>query len=120
MANHSATPHNDRMQKDGISRVFAALADPTRRQVLSRLESEGPLTVGALADPLPIKLPAVMKHLGVLSDAGLIVRRKQGRVVTVTLEPEPLREARDWLARYERFWTARLDRLAEFLEEDDE
>lgn len=104
-------------QSERISRIFAALADPTRRDVLGRLEREGPLSVGTLADPLPIKLPAVMKHLGVLSDAGLIVRKKTGRVVTVTLRPEPLREARDWLARYERFWSERLDRLADFVED---
>ena len=86
--------------------------------MLARLESQGPLSVGALAEPLPIKLPAVMKHLGVLSDAGLIARDKRGRVVTVTLCPDPLREARAWLARYERFWTDRLDQLAEVVEAD--
>lgn len=104
--------------EEGMSRVFAALADPTRRRVLDRLGAEGPLSASDLARPLPIKMPTVLKHLGVLDDAGLIRREKQGRVVTVTLLPEPLAAARDWLERYERFWSARLDRLERFLEEE--
>ena len=101
-----------------MNRVFAALADPTRRAVLSQLEEHGPLSVSALARPLPIGMPTVLKHLGVLDDAGLIRRAKQGRVVTVTLSPEPLAEAQAWLSRYQRFWTDRLDRLGRFLEEE--
>ena len=100
-----------------VSRVFNALADPTRRAVLEQLE-DGPQSVSALAEPLTIGLPTVLKHLGVLDDAGLIRREKKGRVVTVTLQPEPLREASAWLARYERFWNERLDRLGKFLEGD--
>jgi DNA-binding transcriptional ArsR family regulator len=100
-----------------ISRVFTALSDPTRRAVLEQLE-DGPQTVSALAGPLTIGMPTVLKHLGVLDDAGLIRREKKGRVVTVTLQPEPLREASAWLARYERFWTERLDRLGKLLEGD--
>ena len=100
-----------------VSRVFAALSDPTRRAVLEQL-GHGPQTVSALAEPLTIGLPTVLKHLGVLDDAGLIRREKKGRVVTVTLQPEPLREASAWLARYERFWNERLDRLGKFLEGD--
>ena len=69
-----------------------------------------------LAKPFAIKLPAVMKHLDVLDDAGLITRSKVGRTVTVRLSPEPLREAMDWLRRYERFWSASLDRLAAYAE----
>lgn len=101
-----------------MDRIFSALADPMRRAVLSQLESEGPLTVSALAQPLPIKMPTVLKHLGVLDDAGLIRRAKQGRTVTVSLSPEPLAEAQAWLKRYERFWTDQLDRLGRFLEEE--
>ena len=63
-----------------------------------------------------IKLPAVMKHLDVLDVAGLIIRSKKGRTVTVHLRPEPIREAMDWLSRYERFWSGSLDRLATYAE----
>ena len=69
-----------------------------------------------LARPFAIKLPAVMKHLDVLDGAGLITRSKSGRTVTVRLSPEPIREAMDWLRRYERFWSASLDRLAAYAE----
>jgi DNA-binding transcriptional ArsR family regulator len=99
-----------------LSRTFAALGDPTRRAILARLEREDGATVSELARPFAIKLPAVMKHLDVLDDAGLIARTKAGRVVTVRLAPEPMREAVAWLQRYERFWSSRLDRLAAFAE----
>jgi DNA-binding transcriptional ArsR family regulator len=102
-------------QVERLNRVFAALVDPTRRAILMRLEREEPLSISALAEPLPIKLPAVMKHLDVLSDAGLIERSKQGRVVTVTLSAQPMAEAMSWLKRYERFWGASLDRLAAYV-----
>ena len=69
-----------------------------------------------LARPFAIKLPAVMKHLDVLDEAGLITRSKVGRTVTVRLSPEPIREAMDWLRRYERFWSASLDRFAAYAE----
>jgi len=95
-----------------LDRIFAALVDPTRRAILSRLEREDGASVSDLARPFAIKLPAVMKHLGVLDDAGLITRVKVGRVVTVRLSPQPMRAALDWLRRYEHFWTASLDRLA--------
>lgn len=95
-----------------LDRTFAALTDPTRRAILARLEREDGATVSELAQPFAIKLPAVMKHLDVLSEAGLISRSKAGRTVTVRLCPEPMREAMDWLQRYERFWSASLDRLA--------
>ncbi len=94
-----------------LDRTFAALSDPTRRAILARLERDE-ATVSALAAPLTIKLPAVMKHLAVLDDAGLITRRKAGRTVTVRLAARPMREAMAWLRRYERFWSPRLDRLA--------
>jgi DNA-binding transcriptional ArsR family regulator len=99
-----------------LDRTFAALADPTRRAILARLESEGEASVSALARPFAIKLPAVMKHLDVLGEAGLVTREKSGRTVTVRLAAEPMREALDWLRRYERFWTERLDRLAAYAE----
>jgi DNA-binding transcriptional ArsR family regulator len=99
-----------------LDRTFAALVDPTRRAILARLEREGDASVSDLARPFAIKLPAVMKHLDVLDDAGLIRRSKVGRTVTVRLAPEPMREALDWLRRYERFWSASLDRLAAYAE----
>ena len=73
-------------------------------------------SVSVLAQPFVIKLPAVMKHLDVLDDAGLITRTKVGRTVTVQLRPEPIREAMDWLRRYERFWSMSLDRLTAYAE----
>jgi len=103
-------------QSSDLDRVFQALGDPTRRAILSRLEQEDRLSVSALAEPFAIKLPAVMKHLDVLGDAGLITRAKTGRVVEVRLAPDPLREANDWLARYQRFWSPALDRLAAYAE----
>jgi DNA-binding transcriptional ArsR family regulator len=99
-----------------LDRTFAALVDSTRRAILTRLEQEESVSVGNLAKPFPIKLPAVMKHLDVLEEAGLIVRSKKGRTVTVRLRPDPMRKAMDWLSRYERFWSNSLDRLATYAE----
>jgi DNA-binding transcriptional ArsR family regulator len=99
-----------------LDRTFAALVDPTRRAILARLEGEDGASVSELARPFAIKLPAVMKHLDVLDDAGLITRSKVGRVVTVRLSPEPMKEALEWLRRYERFWSSSLDRLAAYAE----
>lgn len=99
-----------------MDRTFAALADPTRRYILQRLEEEPGLSISALARPQSLKLPGMMKHLDVLSDAGLITRTKTGRTVSVTLSAAPLQEAMAWLQRYERFWTASLDRLAALVE----
>ena len=99
-----------------LDRTFAALSDPTRRAILTRLEREDRVSVSELARPFAIKLPAVMKHLDVLHEAGLVMRSKIGRTVTVRLSPEPMKEAMDWLHRYERFWSASLDRLAAYVE----
>jgi DNA-binding transcriptional ArsR family regulator len=99
-----------------LDRTFAALVDGTRRAILARLEREDSASVSDLAKPFAIKLPAVMKHLDVLYDAGLITRSKAGRVVTVRIRPEPMRQAMDWLRRYERFWSKSLDRLAAYAE----
>ena len=101
---------------DALDRVFSTLSDPTRRAILARLENEEALSVSALAEPFAIKLPAVMKHLDVLDDAGLITRTKTGRTVEVRLAPAPLEEASDWLRRYERFWSPALDRLTVYAE----
>jgi DNA-binding transcriptional ArsR family regulator len=101
-----------------LDRTFAALADPTRRAMLAQLEERKALTVSELAEPFPISLPAIMKHLDVLSGAGLITRTKTGRSVTCRLTAEPMEQAMDWLNHYQRFWTERLDQLAAFVEED--
>jgi DNA-binding transcriptional ArsR family regulator len=99
-----------------LDRIFAALVDPTRRAILARLEQEESASISAIATPFAIKLPAVMKHLDVLGDARLITRSKHGRTVEIRLSPAPLRQARDWLGRYERFWSPALDRLAVYAE----
>jgi len=101
-----------------LDRTFAALADPTRRELLARLGGSETLSVSELAQPFAMSLPAIMKHLDVLSDAGLIEREKTGRVVACRLTAKPMEQAMDWLNRYQRFWSDNLDRLAAFLEED--
>jgi DNA-binding transcriptional ArsR family regulator len=103
-----------------IDRTFQALADPTRRGVLERLMDEPGLSVSELARPFSLKLPGMMKHLDVLSDAGLIKRTKTGRTVSVHLSVGPMRDAMEWLKRYERLWTVSIDRLVALVEEDGE
>ena len=102
--------------KERLDRTFTALVDPTRRAILAQLERRDGATVSELAEPFAIKLPAVMKHLDVLDDAGLITLSKSGRTVTVRLRAQPMREAMEWLRRYERFWSGRLDKLAAYAE----
>ena len=103
--------------QERLDRTFAALVDPTRRAILAQLErTDTGASVSELAEPFAIKLPAVMKHLDVLADAGLITRAKSGRTVTVKLRPQPMREAMAWLSRYERFWAGSLDRLTAYAE----
>lgn len=108
--------HMVKYNNTALDRTFAALSDGTRRAILARL-GEGSISVTQLAKPFPLSLPAVMKHLDVLSDAGLICREKNGRVVACRLRAEPMQEAMNWLSYYEKFWTEQLDRLAAFLEE---
>ena len=103
-----------------IDRTFAALADPTRRAILLRLKDEPGLSVSELARPHALKLPGLMKHLDVLSDAGLVERTKTGRTVSVNLTPAPMREAIAWLERYESLWTVSLDRLVALVEKDEQ
>jgi DNA-binding transcriptional ArsR family regulator len=98
-----------------VTATFAALVDPTRRAILRRLAA-GETTVGALARPFDMSLPAVSKHLKVLEGAGLIDRRKVGRERLCRLRPAALRGAADWLDFYRRFWDERLDRLARLVE----
>src|SRR5437764_10781101 len=101
-----------------LDRTFAALADPTRRALLARLGGRESVSVSELAHPFAMSLPAIMKHLDVLSDAGLIAREKTGRTVACRLTAKPMEQAMDWLNRYQRFWSDTLDRLAAFVEED--
>ena len=101
-----------------LDRAFAALADPTRRAILDRLANDSELGVTQIAERFEVSLPAVIKHLDVLARAGLIERAKTGRTVHCRLRAEPMETAMQWLARYERFWTERLDALAKFVEED--
>jgi DNA-binding transcriptional ArsR family regulator len=105
-------------QDAALDRTFAALADPTRRALLAQLGRQQGLSVSELAKPFAVSLPAIMKHLDVLSDAGLIARSKTGRTVACRLTAEPMEQAMDWLNRYQRFWSEQLDRLAAFVEED--
>src|SRR6185369_11040313 len=93
-------------------------SDPTRRALLARLGDRESLSVSELAQPFSMSLPAIMKHLDVLSDAGLIAREKTGRTVACRLTAQPMEQAMEWLNRYQRFWSDALDRLAAFVEED--
>ena len=95
--------------------VFGALADATRREILSRL-ADGDSTVGELAAPFEVSRPAISKHLRVLERAGLVRRTPEGRVSRCRLDAAPLREAADWVETYRRFWEDRLDALARYLE----
>jgi DNA-binding transcriptional ArsR family regulator len=98
------------VEADRLSRVFSALADPTRRAILARL-ADGDATVTELAEPFPISLPAVSRHLKVLEAAGLIARSREAQWRPSSLRPEPLREATEWMERYRRFWDVNFDRL---------
>ena len=95
--------------------VFHALANPTRRKVLERL-SAGPATVGELAEPFDMQLPSFVQHLSVLERSRLVRSRKQGRVRTYALAPQPLRAAEHWLSAQRAHWERRLDALDNFLE----
>lgn len=100
-----------------LDRTFAALSDPTRRALLARLGEKHSLSVSELAAPFSISLPAIMKHLDVLTDAGLIVREKTGRTVSCRLTAQPMEQAMNWLNRYAQFWSENFDRLAAFVED---
>jgi DNA-binding transcriptional ArsR family regulator len=97
-------------RSEELDRVFQALADPTRRVILERLV-RAPASVGQLAEPLPMSLPAVLQHLGVLEAAGLVSSEKVGRVRTCRVEPDTLRRAENWLIAQHTTWEDRLDRL---------
>ena len=100
------------MAVDELSITFAALADPTRRAILGRL-AEGEATVNELAEPFPITVQAISKHLHVLEQAGLITRGRAAQLRPSRLRGAPLGEAADWLERYREFWQASFDRMDE-------
>ena len=108
---------------DPLTTTFQALADPTRRAILMRL-AEGEASVGELARPFALSLPAISKHLKVLEGAELITRSKRAQWRDCRLRPERLEAAAGWIQQYEQFWNQSLDRLAEYVEklqpEDDD
>lgn len=102
------------MTDDPLSTVFSALGDPTRRAILARL-ALGEATVTELAEPFPISLPAISRHLRVLEHAGLITRGRDAQWRPCRLAPAPLESASDWLDRYRQFWEGSFDKLDQHL-----
>src|SRR5215831_2520309 len=98
---------------DRLDAVLSAVSDPTRRAILDRL-ARGPARVTDIAEPLPMSLNAVSKHVKVLEAAGLVRRARQGREHVLALDARPLRDVARWAHRYEPYWTERLDRLEVF------
>ena|ERR1700761_8398076 len=105
------------MLDQSLDKAFAALADPTRRGLVERL-SAGPASVSDLAAPFPVSLAAVMQHLKVLEDCGLVTSTKQGRVRTCQVDPKMLSQVERWVAERRAMWERNLDRLGKFLEEE--
>ncbi|MDE3175092.1 MAG: winged helix-turn-helix transcriptional regulator [Pseudomonadota bacterium] len=102
------------MLNRSLDQAFQALSDSTRREMVARLAG-GPLSVSELARPLPMSLPAVLQHLGVLEGAGLVVSEKTGRVRTCRLDAAAVARAEQWLSAQRGEWERRLDRLDAFL-----
>jgi DNA-binding transcriptional ArsR family regulator len=100
-----------------LDRAFHALADPSRRLIVERL-ARGPASVSELAQPLAMSLPAVMQHLQVLEACSLVASEKAGRVRTCRIEPEMLRQVEQWVARQRTIWERRLNRLGDYLAQD--
>jgi DNA-binding transcriptional ArsR family regulator len=111
MSNHTANARLDD--------TLVALADPTRRAILHRLASSGEARVTELARPFAMSLNAVSKHIRMLERAHLVRRRREGREHVLTLDPAPLDEAAEWIAKQRAFWTSRLDALESLLREED-
>jgi DNA-binding transcriptional ArsR family regulator len=105
------------MKTDPLSATFAALSDPTRRAILTRL-AKGEASVGELADPFAISLPAISRHLKVLQQAGLIERKAEAQWRRCALNPKPLIEAASWIDQYREFWESRFDALEGFLKSE--
>jgi DNA-binding transcriptional ArsR family regulator len=106
-------------QSAALDRVFHALAEPTRRAIVERL-SRGPASVSELAAPFAMSLPAVVQHLAVLEESGLVASEKVGRVRTCRIDSATLSVAERWINERRMLWQRRLDRLGEFLDEEDE
>ena len=104
------------MSPDRLSLTLSALADPTRRAILARL-AEGEATVGELAEPFDISLPAVSRHLKVLETAGLISRSREAQWRPCRLEAQALKGLDDWLSSYRRFWTGSFDKMDAYIAE---
>lgn len=102
---------------DPVSRVFHALADPTRRSILERLAEGGPRSIGEIAAPFKVSLQAISKHLKVLERAGLISRDVEGRVHRCSLDAAPMARASTWIERYRPFWEDQLSALERYLDE---
>lgn len=102
-----------------LTATFAALADPTRLAIVTRL-SRGEATMGELAAPHIVTLPAITKHVGVLVDAGVVTRRKVGRTIVCTLRPQSLSEVQAWLGDLTAYWNTTIDRLEELLSTPEE
>ena len=106
-------------KKPNIDRVFHALGDPTRRAILEKL-SQGPVSVSRLAEPLEMTLAAVVQHLQVLEESGLVQTEKLGRVRTCRIEPAGLSVAAEWIGERRSMWEQVLDRLGDLLAEPDD
>lgn len=104
-------------QTSRLDSVFGALSDGHRRKMLQRL-ARGTLTIGELAEPLPISLAAASKHIQILERAGLVRREKSGREYHITLVEKPLHDAADWAKKTAEFWEGRLDQLEQYLNPD--
>jgi DNA-binding transcriptional ArsR family regulator len=116
MTSDPVPPDRTSSSADPLSATLSALADPTRRAILARL-ARGEATVGDIAEPFAMSLPAVSRHLKVLERAGLIARGRDAQWRPCRLEPAPLRAVSDWLEDYRRFWEQSLDRLDTYLVE---
>lgn len=103
------------MRTNRLSAAFSALADPTRRAIVRRL-ARGETSVGELAAPFRMSLPAVSRHLKVLAEARLVQRRREAQRRICRLRPAPLKDVAEWVEQYRRFWEGRLDALADYLE----
>jgi DNA-binding transcriptional ArsR family regulator len=105
--------------KPNIDRVFHALGDPMRRAIMEKL-SQGPISVSRLAEPLGVTLAAVVQHLQILEESGLVRTEKAGRVRTCSIEPAGLAVAKQWIDDRRSVWERQLDRLGDFLAEPDD
>jgi len=105
-----------RYKEERLDRIFSALCNSARRSILARLEGKPRLSISELAEPFAMTLPAVLKHLDILSDIGLIRRFKTGRTVWVEIEAGSMKVAMDWLEHHRLFWSTSLDRLARYAE----